>query len=88
MHKSLTESLHLAGTVVSVSHHGKIRVHAGIPAAVTVNTVPCVVILNVIALTGRTYEGTGSAGKTRLVQFLPYRRIETVHVFFLRPSFQ
>ena len=35
MHKSLTESRHLAGTVVSVSQHGKIRVHAGIPAAVT-----------------------------------------------------
>ncbi len=61
--KSLTESLQLAGTVVSVSHHGEIRVHAGIPAAVTLYTVSCVVILDVIALAGRAYEGTGSAAK-------------------------
>jgi hypothetical protein len=69
MHESLTESLHLAGTVISVSHHGKIRVHTGIPAAVTVNTVSCVVILDIIALAGRTYEGTGSTCQTWFIQF-------------------
>mgnify|MGYP007011127843 CR=1 FL=1 len=61
MHKSLTESLHLAGTVVSVSHHGKIRVHAGIPAAVTLYTVSGVKVFDIVALAGRAGERTGSA---------------------------
>ena len=38
MHKSLSESLHLARTVVSVSHHSEIGVHTGIPAAISLNT--------------------------------------------------
>ena len=71
MHKSLTETLHLARTVVPVCHHGEIRVHAGIPAAVSLDSVACVVVLDVIALAGWTYKGTGSARQTWLVQFFP-----------------
>ena len=61
MHESLTETLHLAVTVISVCHHCKVRVHTGIPATVTLYTVSCIEILDIIALAGRTGERTGSA---------------------------
>ena len=61
VHETLTETLHLCGTVVSCCHHRKVRVHTGIPAAVTLYTVSCIEILDIIALAGRTGERTGSA---------------------------
>ena len=88
MHESLTETLHLAVTVISVCHHGKVRVHTGIPAAVTLYAVSCVIIFDVIALAGRAYKCTGTTCQTWFIKFFPYRRIETIHVIFLSPSFQ
>ena len=77
VHESLTETLHLAGTVISVCHHGKVRVHTGIPAAVTLYTVSCVIIFDIIALAGRAYKCTGTTCQTWFIKFFPYRRIET-----------
>ncbi len=88
MHESLTETLHLAGTVISVCHHCEVRVHTGIPAAVTLYAVSCVIIFDIIALAGRAYECTGTTCQTWFVKFFPYRRVKTVHVIFLSPSFQ
>ena len=88
MHESLTETLHLAVTVISVCHHCKVRVHTGIPAAVTLYAVSCVIIFDIIALAGRAYECTGTTCQTWFVKFFPYRRVKTVHVIFLSPSFQ
>ena len=67
MHESLTETLHLAVTVVAVSHHRKVGVHAGIPAAESLNTVAGVEVAYVIALAGGTYKRTGSAGQARFI---------------------
>ena len=64
VHEALTESLHLGCTVVAVSHQRKIGVHAGIPAAVSLYPVACIKIFDIIALTGRAGERTGSAGQT------------------------
>ena len=61
MHESLTETLHLAVTVISVCHHCKVRVHTGIPAAVTLYTVSGVKVFDIVALAGRAGERTGSA---------------------------
>ena len=88
MHESLTETLHLACTVVSVSHHCEIRVHAGIPATVSLNTVSCIIILDIVALAGRAYKSTGSTCKTWFVQLFPLRRIEFLFQFVSAPSFQ
>ncbi len=86
MHESLTETLHLAVTVISVCHHCKVR-HTGIPAAVTLYAVSCVIIFDIIALAGRAYECTGTTCQTWFVKFFPYRRVKTV-VDLLSPSFQ
>jgi hypothetical protein len=67
VHKALTEPLHLTVTVVAVSHHGKIGVHTAVPAAISLNTISGVVILDVITLTGGANKCTGSASKTGLV---------------------
>ena len=64
MHESLTETLHLAVTVISVCHHGKVRVHTGIPTAVTLYPMSCIIVFDIIALAGRTGERTGSAAQT------------------------
>ena len=61
VHETLTETLQLCGTVVSCCHHGEIRVHAGIPAAVTLYTVSGVKVFDIVALAGRAGERTGSA---------------------------
>ena len=88
MHESLTETLHLAVTVISVCHHCKVRVHTGIPAAVTLYAVSCVIIFDIIALAGRAYKCTGTTCQTRFVQFFPYRGVELFCQCISVPSFQ
>ena len=61
MHESLTETLHLAVTVITVCHHGKVRVHTGVPAAITLYAMACVIVFDIVALAGRAGERTGSA---------------------------
>ena len=69
MHEALTEALHLARSVVAVRHHRKVGVHAGVPAAVTLNAVARVVVLDIIALAGGAHKGAGAARKARLIKF-------------------
>ena len=88
MHESLTETLHLAVTVITVCHHGKVRVHTGIPTTITLYAMACVVVFDIVALAGRTYKCAGTTCQTWFVKFFPYRRIKTVHVIFLSPSFK
>ena len=88
MHESLTETLHLAVTVITVCHHGKVRVHTGIPTTITLYAMACVVVFDIVALAGRTYKCAGTTCQTWFIKFFPYRRIETIHVIFLSPSFQ
>src|SRR5699024_1008137 len=88
MHEALTEPLLLRGPVVSVSHHGEIRIHAGIPAAVSLYPVSGIVVLNVIALTGGAYKRTGTAGQAGFIKLLPHRRLEFFHQHVPVPSFQ
>ena len=71
MHEPLTEPLHLARTVVSMRHHGEIRIHTGIPAAVPLYAVPRIIVFNIITLAGRTYKCTRTACQTGLIQFVP-----------------
>ena len=79
MHESLTESLQLAGTVISVSHHCEIGIHTGIPAAVTLDSVSGIIILDVIALAGRANEGTGTAAQASLRKSCPLIGVEQFH---------
>ena len=76
MHESLTETFLLALTVVAVGHQGKVGIHAGIPAAESADSFSGVIIADVIALAGRAHEGAGTAGQTRFIKLLPFRRIE------------
>lgn len=64
MHKTLTESLHLAGTVVAGSHQSKVRIHAGIPAAEPLHSMSGIIILDIVALT---------VGQTRYRYHIPDR---------------
>ena len=71
MHKSLAEALLLGKSVVSVSHLGELGIHTGVPASVTDNAVAGIEVLNVIALTGRTNEGTCAAAKAGRGKLVP-----------------
>ena len=89
MHESLAESLQLAGTVISMSHHGEIRVHTGIPAAVSLHTMSGVIIFDIVTLAGRTYEGTGTTCQTWfMLKFFPYRGVELFCQCISVPSFR
>ena len=50
-------------SVVSVSHFGKLGIHARIPASVTDNAVSGVEVLYVIALAGGADEGAGATSE-------------------------
>ena len=62
--ETLTESFHLSGTGLTGRHFGKVGVHTAVPAAITHYAMACIIVTDVIALTGRTYECTSTAAKT------------------------
>ncbi len=89
MHKSLTEPLQLAGTIVSVCHHCKIGVHTGIPAAEPLHPMPRIIILNIIALAGRAYRRYRyHMPDMVLYKFSPIQENQTFSVLHSIPSFQ
>ena len=49
-------------------HLRKVGVHAGVPAAITLNAVARVVVPDIIALAGGAYKGAGAARKARLIK--------------------
>ena len=61
VHESLTKPFFLGGTVGTVRHHGKIGVHAAVPAAETLDFLASVEVLHIIALTCGTHKGAGTA---------------------------
>ena len=76
MHKSLSETLYLTQSGVTVSTLGKVGIHTRVPASETDDAVAGVEVLDVIALTGRTNEGTGAASETGLRKGLPFGSVE------------
>jgi hypothetical protein len=62
-----------------VCHLGEVGVHAGVPATESQNTVSGVVILNVIALTGRANEGAGAATEAGFRKSLPFGTVKDLH---------
>ena len=79
MHKPLAEPFELCRTWLTAGCLGKVRVHAAIPAAESLNAVTGIVVPNVIALTGRAYESTGTASQTSLGKSCPLIGAEQFH---------
>ena len=79
MHEPLAKTLHLAVPHISMSHHGKIGIHAGIPAAIPLYARFRLEVPDIIALAGRAHKGTGAAGQAGLVHLFPPGRIEKLH---------
>ena len=66
VHKSLPESFQLTGSRISVSHLCKIRIHAGIPAAESLNAMACIIISYVVALACGADEGASATAQAGL----------------------
>ena len=81
MHKTLTETFELGKSRLTCRHFGEFRVHAGIPAAETLYSVTGVEIFDVVALTGRTNESTGSAAEAGFGKLCPFGSIEEFFCF-------
>ena len=48
---------------LTCGHFGKFGIHAGIPAAETLNAVTGVEVLNIVALASGAHKGAGAAAK-------------------------
>ena len=79
VHESLAESFDLRESRLTRGHTGELGEHAGIPAAVSLNTVTGVIVADIIALAGGANEGAGAAAEACLGELCPLRRAEQLH---------
>ncbi len=82
VHKPLTETFFLRGTVGAMGHHGKVRIHAAVPATETAYFPTVIKVLNIIALTGRTDKCTGSATQAALGKLSPHITVKQFKELF------
>ena len=76
VHEALTEAFLLSETGLTAGHQREVGVHAGVPAAESLDTMTGIVVADIIALAGRADEGAGTASEAGFREACPLFGVE------------